>query len=144
MKPRYWTINALAVELNIDRRTVAKRLKGVPAHGRSESGHPGYLLDEVLGILRPPPAGQVPQIDGFNYSPPVTPGSLVGREDLCALLGNSESELTSMTDRGCPYADRDEQSGLPQSFWTAHVIHWSVMQAQLEHFQVTQGKRTSR
>jgi phage terminase Nu1 subunit (DNA packaging protein) len=50
MQPKHWTINALAVELNMDRRTLAKRLPpdlAVSEKGRSKH----YLMADVIRVL---------------------------------------------------------------------------------------------
>ena len=44
---KLWSINALAIELNIDRRTVAARLEDVPADGKNR-GHPAWRLTTAL------------------------------------------------------------------------------------------------
>jgi hypothetical protein len=46
-----WSINALATELDRDRRTVAKALANMPADGRL-SGKPAWFLDTALRALR--------------------------------------------------------------------------------------------
>jgi hypothetical protein len=46
-----WSINALATELDRDRRTVAKALANVPGDGRL-SGRPAWYLDTALRALR--------------------------------------------------------------------------------------------
>jgi hypothetical protein len=46
-----WSINALATELDRDRRTVAKALANVPADGRL-SGKPAWFLDTALRAMR--------------------------------------------------------------------------------------------
>jgi hypothetical protein len=51
MVKRLWSINALATELDRDRRTVAKALANVPADG-SLSGKPAWFLDTALRALR--------------------------------------------------------------------------------------------
>ena len=45
-----WSISALSVELNLDRRTVAKGLRGVPANGRL-NGHLAWHLQTALNAL---------------------------------------------------------------------------------------------
>src|SRR4051812_12302629 len=52
MTPRLWSINGLAVELGIDRRTVAQRLRNVQAAGEAQ-GHPVWRLDDALSVLKP-------------------------------------------------------------------------------------------
>jgi hypothetical protein len=70
MTAKLWSINALSVELNMDRRTVGARLRGVPPDGRIQRS-PAWLLSTALRALHvkgaagmqsadvppPPPAG---------------------------------------------------------------------------------------
>lgn len=52
-----WSINALAEEFGIDRRTVKKRLEGITPAGESSGGHPAWRLRDaaaaVLGLRAP-------------------------------------------------------------------------------------------
>lgn len=61
--PRLWSINALADEFGIDRRTVKKRLEGIAPAGESSGGHPAWRLRDVagavLGLRAPVPDGVV-------------------------------------------------------------------------------------
>ena len=50
MQRRLWSINALATELGKDRRTIAKRLDGVPIDGQL-SGHPAWYLATALAAV---------------------------------------------------------------------------------------------
>ena len=64
-----WSINALSVELGIDRRTVARRLQGVTPADLGPDGSPRWRLADAVPALirsdndysakpmRPPPAG---------------------------------------------------------------------------------------
>ena len=52
MTAKLWSINALAVELNMDRRTVGARLRGVRPDGRL-NGNPAWHLTTALEALRP-------------------------------------------------------------------------------------------
>lgn len=61
--PRLWSINALADEFGIDRRTVKKRLEGIAPAGVSGGGHPAWRLRDaaaaVLGLRAPLADGAV-------------------------------------------------------------------------------------
>lgn len=57
MQPTLWSVNALATELEIDRRTVAKRLRDVPPAGE-KAGHPVWLLADALPALMAPGRGR--------------------------------------------------------------------------------------
>lgn len=63
MTRRLWSINALATELSMDRRTIAKRLSGHTADGEIK-GHPAWHLDTALGAIqgRARPAPEAPPI----------------------------------------------------------------------------------
>ena len=50
MMARLWSISALAVELRMDRRTVASRLHGVPPDGTIQ-GSPAWLLPTALRAM---------------------------------------------------------------------------------------------
>ena len=61
MTKKLWSVNALATELEYDRRTIAKRLTGVPPDGEV-GGHPAYHLDTALSVLnvkKAPPRARV-------------------------------------------------------------------------------------
>src|SRR4051812_19815794 len=59
MTAKLWSINALSVELGLDRRTIGNRLRGTPADGRI-SGKPAWLLPTALRALRVKDAIEVP------------------------------------------------------------------------------------
>jgi hypothetical protein len=52
MTPRLWSISALAVELCVDRRTVATKLRSVQPDGEVR-GNPAWHLTTALDALRP-------------------------------------------------------------------------------------------
>ena len=47
-----WSINGLATEFGLDRRTVAKRLRDVPPDRTTASGHKGWFLAHNPARLR--------------------------------------------------------------------------------------------
>lgn len=56
---RLWSINALAEEFGIDRRTVKKRLDGIPAAGEV-NGHPAWRLRDVaIAVMGPQGASAI-------------------------------------------------------------------------------------
>ena len=72
MTARLWSISALAVELRMDRRTVASRLHGVPPDGTIQ-GSPAWLLPTALRALHvkgaaggPPAAAPPPPPVGYE------------------------------------------------------------------------------
>lgn len=52
MTKKLWSINALATEFGLDRRTVALRIKDIPPAGTSR-GHNAWALVDVAGVLAP-------------------------------------------------------------------------------------------
>jgi hypothetical protein len=64
MTSKRWSISALAVEMGMDRRTVAHRLRDVPPAG-TEKGHPVWFLPDALRALgrgsSPAPAPAAPE-----------------------------------------------------------------------------------
>lgn len=53
MTKQLWSINGLATELDIDRRTIASALKTAPADGEIR-GNPAWYLVTALSALKPP------------------------------------------------------------------------------------------
>jgi hypothetical protein len=51
MTPVLWSLNALAVEFGLDRRTVAARLRDTPPGGKTKGGHDGWRLVDVVEAL---------------------------------------------------------------------------------------------
>jgi hypothetical protein len=50
MTGKLWSVNALSIEFNLDRRTVARRIAGIPPAGEI-AGHPAWRLSDVAGDL---------------------------------------------------------------------------------------------
>jgi hypothetical protein len=58
MTKKLWSINALATEFGMDRRTVAKRIEDIPFDGR-DRGSPQWYIASVMWALAPdPPRGK--------------------------------------------------------------------------------------
>ncbi len=67
--PRLWSINALAEEFGIDRRTVKKRLDGIPPAGEV-SGHPAWRLRDVaVAVMGPQAAVTIGGLDPDELPP---------------------------------------------------------------------------
>jgi hypothetical protein len=64
MIPRLWSISALAVELEVDRRTMAAALKGVAPDGK-EGRHDAWRLTTALTALGWGPGAAI--VDGESY-----------------------------------------------------------------------------
>ena len=65
MRPKLWSLNALSIELHLDRRTVAARLRDVPPDGKVR-GHDAWRLETALPVLQGRPAltptGEIQQV----------------------------------------------------------------------------------
>jgi len=58
MTKKLWSINALATEFGMDRRTVAKRIEDIPYDGK-DRGKPQWYIASVMWALAPdPPRGK--------------------------------------------------------------------------------------
>lgn len=68
MTRKLWSINALATEFGLDRRTVGLRIKDIPPAGQ-ERGNPVWRLRDVAAVLAPEARNQP-----ANGKPPVPPG----------------------------------------------------------------------
>jgi len=62
MTPKNWTVNGLATELGLDRRTVAKRLADVARSGE-RGGHPVWRMIDALPVLLEPGKGAPPDME---------------------------------------------------------------------------------
>jgi hypothetical protein len=51
MRPRLWSISALAVETRKNPRTIARALRATPAEGTVSGGHDGWFLSTALAAL---------------------------------------------------------------------------------------------
>ena len=51
MTPQAWSVNGLATELGLDRRTVAKRLALVTPHSLASDGSPRWRLNDAIKAL---------------------------------------------------------------------------------------------
>jgi len=69
MTKKKWSVSALAVEFGMDRRTVAKRLEGVPPSGK-ERGSAVWNLSDAAAAL----TGTSGPAKPGNSAPPVPPG----------------------------------------------------------------------
>src|SRR5262249_55566584 len=87
-----WSISALAVELNRDRRTVAKCLRGIPADGQL-NGHDAWFLQTALGALGKSSARnkRAPMPTGFHaleeITDPIAPGAATALLSLSYQVG---------------------------------------------------------
>lgn len=71
MTAKLWSINALATEFDLDRRTVARRIKGIAPAG-DMAGNPAWRLADVAGALMGNGAATPGTVTAAM--PPVPPG----------------------------------------------------------------------
>lgn len=140
MTPKIYSLNALATELDRDRRTIAAALRGVKPDGKS-GRFDGWLLATALR-----------HIDRRRLVDEHKPKSKVGQhffgrlmeweeileqregpltrpiEQLEELIGASRQQVLSWLRAGMPYTgEGDWQTGDGFCFITAHVIDWHLL-----------------
>ena len=131
MTPRGWTINALATELERDRRTIAKKLARVrPIEVRGRSKY--YRLRDALDALeekRPAPSNPSPydQVEMFEIN---REGPLPIRtsDEIRAMFGVEDTEVRRWLRYGCPFVEvgsPDTTTGW--TFRTGHVFRWLAL-----------------
>jgi hypothetical protein len=69
MTAKLWSINRLSIEFDLDRRTVARRIRGIPPGG-DLAGKPAWLLSDVAAALTGRGAG----VNAGNPPPAAPPG----------------------------------------------------------------------
>ncbi len=87
MQRQLWTINGLATELGMDRRTLAKLLDGVAANGTLKGGRPGWHLNTALDLIA-----------DKNRGPRSAPASRKTARADAAILGNYIDRLENWRD----------------------------------------------
>ena len=131
MTPRGWTINALATELDRDRRTIAKKLARVPpieVRGRSKY----YRLRDALDALedkRPAPSAPSPeeQLEAFAIHLE-SPLPIRTWDEIRDMFGADDTEVRRWVRYGCPFVEAgplDSTTGW--SFRTGHVFRWLAL-----------------
>ena len=131
MQPQTYSINALAVEIGLDRRTLARRLADVPpaeAHGRVKR----WRLRDVLAALdggslqtsaRPAPRA-AEQVRAFEINLRTDPERVSWR-DLAGLLEVNDDELAEWVRFGAPYLERGSlRTRKGWVFSPGHVFRW--------------------
>jgi hypothetical protein len=68
MVPRLWSINGLATEFGLDRRTVAKKMARIPPDGRLDKGS-GWFLTTALPALANGGSAPVEDDDTMDRNP---------------------------------------------------------------------------
>ena len=84
MTPKLWSINALATELGMDRRTVAKKLSGVRPSG-TLNGSPTWHLTVALEAIQRR-SRQRQEEDRSDERPPLLQGMLMGHNAAIYIL----------------------------------------------------------
>jgi|GEM_PF-4770548 hypothetical protein len=135
MRRRLWSVSALSVELNKDRRTVAKILDGVMPDGK-ERGHDAWHLETVLLALdasQEPPSATPAVLEHFImrlrdwreiYD---RPERRMNIDEMAAVLGADRDQILTWLRAGCPCVTRgDFESGDGFELNSAHVIDWTI------------------
>ena len=147
MQPATWTINGLATELGIDRRTLAKRLADVPPAEIPERSQlplletqrkkesPRWRLRDVLAALgmldggsvqtsaRPAPRA-AEQVRAFEINLRTDPERVSWR-DLAGLLEVNDDELAEWVRFGAPYLERGSlRTRKGWVFSPGHIFRW--------------------
>jgi hypothetical protein len=65
MRPVLWSLNGLATELEIDRRTLAKRLRHTAGDGQL-NGKPAWFLKTALGAIQEPSERSARRANAFT------------------------------------------------------------------------------
>jgi hypothetical protein len=87
-KPRLWSLNAAAVEVSVDRRTLAKRLANVPADGRV-AGRAGWKMATIMQALMAHGARQAHEV---NRADTVLDQLVAAAKGVDALLADMRAE----------------------------------------------------
>ena len=129
--PHGWTINALATELERDRRTIAKKLARVrPIEVRGRSKY--YRLRDALDALdekRPAPSNPSPhdQVEHFEMNLDRLPATRTW-DEIRAMFGVEDTEVRRWLRYGCPFVEvgsPDTTTGW--TFRTGHVFRWLAL-----------------
>jgi hypothetical protein len=135
MRRRLWSISGLSVELNKDRRTLAKILNSVMPDGK-ERGHDAWHLETVLIALeasQEPPSSTPAVLEHFLmrlkdwreiYNRPEHRMSI---DEMAAVLGTDRDQILTWLRAGCPCVTRgDYETGDGFELNSAQVIDWSI------------------
>ena len=129
--PHGWTINALATELERDRRTIAKKLARVrPIEVRGRSKY--YRLRDALDALeekRPAPSIPSPydQVEMFetNLERPLP---IRTWDEIRGMFAIEDAELRRWVRYGCPFVEAGSlDCSTSWSFRTGHVFRWLAL-----------------
>ena len=99
MTPKLWSINGLATELAMDRRTVAKKLSGVRPSG-TINGSPAWHLTVALEAIQGRRRHKRDDQDPDEERPPLLQGMLIGHNAAIYVL--PASAATSAVECGLP------------------------------------------
>ncbi|MER9840149.1 hypothetical protein NKJ59_02665 [Mesorhizobium australicum] len=132
-----YSISALAVELNRDRRTIASALDRVTADGTVTGGHRAWYLQTALKALKAEPPRPFDSADGplgvilsrltewreiYSGEPQNLDLSI---EDMAAVTGKPASAILTWLRAGCPYVERGNfETGAGFVLRAAWLIDW--------------------
>lgn len=112
--PSSWSVNALAAELGLDRRTLARRIEGLAPVGQSPRGDPLFRLVDVLAAIERSPVQRVPRVGDRTASAASAatverlllerggPAATLTGEDLCRMYGWQWPDLAELLGFGAP------------------------------------------
>ncbi|WP_147377643.1 hypothetical protein [Mesorhizobium waimense] len=137
MTPSLYSISALAVELNRDRRTIAAALDRVTADGVVTGGHRAWYLRTALKALKAEPPKQFDPADGplaamldrLDSWQEVhsTEAKPVRLDEMADLIGEPAASVLTWLRAGCPYVERgDFETGAGFMLRPSWVIDWLV------------------
>ena len=141
MQRQTWSVNALATELGIDRRTVARRLDGATVAERGSRGEPRYRLRDALAAFEPrhhaPAAATVGPLGKRQELALVLPFGIEGpmptepAAKLCRLYGWTWPDFAELLSWGLPYTS----AGRPDSLrgWRITFAHAARFLGLLAH-----------
>ena len=141
MTKKLWSINALATEFGMDRRTVAKRIEDIPYDGK-DRGSPQWHIASVMWALAPdPPRGRASSDSKFDamsetiacritnwreiFTPSQSEAGRVSLAEFAELAGEDEKVVLTWLRAGMPYIVRgDFETGAGFVLHFAHSAEW--------------------
>jgi hypothetical protein len=142
----YWSVNRLATELGVDRRSLARRLEDIEPAGKGPKGDKLYRLRDALDALGEspiaPPGFNAPLRNGNRSSgvPSIDlaerrlyeragPMATMTGEEICRMFGWSWRDLAELLGWGAPFmraGARDSARG-----WAFGFTHFAIWIADL-------------
>lgn len=112
--PSSWSVNALAAELGLDRRTLARRIEGLAPVGQSPRGDPLFRLVDVLAAIERSPVQRVARLHASAASAASAatverlllerggPAATLSGEDVCRMFRWTWPDLAELLAFGAP------------------------------------------